>query len=72
VAALWPCGLVVFILGEKKYRVTQKTGTFEKPNKNCRNPRKILLTEIEPLQLAVPLNGEVVCSSRSPFRSAAN
>jgi len=23
-----------------RYRVTQKTGTFEKPNKNWRNPRK--------------------------------
>ena len=31
----------------------KKTGTFEKPNKNWRNPRKKnLLTEIEPLQLA--------------------
>ena len=30
----------------------QKTWTFEKPNKNWRNPRKKLLTEIEPLQLA--------------------
>jgi hypothetical protein len=30
-------------------------GTFEKPNKNCRNPTKKLFTEIEPLQLAVPL-----------------
>ena len=29
----------------------QKTGTFEKPNKNWRNKKKIL-TEIEPLQLA--------------------
>ena len=29
---------------------TKKTGTFEKPNKNLRNPRKKkLLTEIEPL-----------------------
>ena len=35
------------------YRVTQKTVTFENPNKNWRNPRKKkLLTEIEPLQLA--------------------
>jgi hypothetical protein len=35
------------------YRVTKKTGTFEKPNKSTRNPRKKnLLTEIEPLQLA--------------------
>jgi hypothetical protein len=32
--------------------MTQKNGTFEKPNKNWRNPRKNLLTEIEPLQLA--------------------
>ena len=31
----------------------KKPGTFEKPNKNWRNPRKKkLLTEIEPLQLA--------------------
>ena len=31
----------------------KKTGTFENPNKNWRNPRKKnLLTEIEPLQLA--------------------
>ena len=30
----------------------KKTGTFEKPNKNWRNPKKNLLTEIEPLQLA--------------------
>jgi len=29
----------------------KKTGTFEKPNKNWRNKKK-LLTEIEPLQLA--------------------
>jgi hypothetical protein len=36
--------------------VPQKMGTFEKSNKNCRNPtKKILLTEIEPLQLTVPL-----------------
>jgi len=35
------------------YRVTQKTETFKKPNKNGRNPRKKkLLGEIEPLQLA--------------------
>ena len=34
-------------------QVTQKKGTFEKPNKNWRNPRKKkLLKEIEPLQLA--------------------
>jgi hypothetical protein len=26
----------------KKYRVTQKKGTFENPNKNSRNPRKII------------------------------
>ena len=39
--------LVVYL-----YRVTQKTGTFEKPNKNLRNTKKKLLTEIEPLQLA--------------------
>ena len=32
---------------------TKKTGTFEKPNKNWRNPRKKnLLTETEPSQLA--------------------
>jgi hypothetical protein len=31
--------------------VTQKTGTFEKLNKNGRN-KKNLLTEIEPLKLA--------------------
>jgi hypothetical protein len=31
---------------------TKKTGTFEKTNKNWRNPRKKILTEIEPLQLA--------------------
>ena len=31
--------------------MTQKTETFEKPNKNWRNKKK-LLTEIEPLQLA--------------------
>ena len=37
------------------YRVTQKTGTFEKPNKNWRNPRKEILTEIEPLQPLQPL-----------------
>ena len=30
----------------------KKKGTFEKPNKKWRNPRKKLLTEIEPLQLA--------------------
>ena len=31
----------------------KKMGTFEKPNKNWRNPRKKkLLTETEPLQLA--------------------
>ena len=31
----------------------KKTGTFEKPNKNWRNPKKKnLLAEIEPLQLA--------------------
>ena len=34
----------------------KKTGTFEKPNKNWRNPKKkkyiYILTEIEPLQLA--------------------
>ena len=29
-----------------------KKGTFEKPNKNWRNTKKKLLTEIEPLQLA--------------------
>jgi len=36
------------------YRVTQKKGTFEKPNKNWRSAKKkkILLTNIEPLQLA--------------------
>jgi hypothetical protein len=37
-----------FIQGE-----TKKKGTFEKPNKNLRNPtKKNVLTEIEPLQLA--------------------
>jgi hypothetical protein len=35
----------------KYIQVTQKKGTFEKPNKNCRNKGK-LWTEIEPLQLA--------------------
>ena len=30
---------------------TKKSGTYEKPNKNWRNKKKIL-TEIEPLQLA--------------------
>ena len=30
----------------------KKSRTFEKPNKNWRNPRKKNLTEIEPLQLA--------------------
>ena len=30
----------------------KKTGTFEKPIKNWRNPRKKILTEIEPLQPA--------------------
>ena len=35
------------------YRVTQKTGTFEKPNKKLKkSKKKKLLTEIEPLQLA--------------------
>ena len=32
---------------------TKKNGTFEKPNKNLRNPKKKkILTEIQPLQLA--------------------
>ena len=31
---------------------TKKTGTFEKHNKNWRNQKKKILTEIEPLQLA--------------------
>jgi len=26
-----------------KYKMTQKTGTFEKPNKNWRNPRKKII-----------------------------
>ena len=31
----------------------KKNGTFEKPNKNLRNPKKKkILTEIQPLQLA--------------------
>jgi hypothetical protein len=25
------------------YMMTQKTGTFEKPNKNCRNPKKKII-----------------------------
>ena len=34
------------------YRVTQKTGTFEKPNKIVEIQEKKLLTEIELLKLA--------------------
>ena len=37
---------------DPKYKVTQKTGTFEKPNKNLKKSKKNNLTEIEPLQLA--------------------
>jgi len=30
----------VLFMDSKLYRVTQKKGTFENPNKNLRNPRK--------------------------------
>jgi hypothetical protein len=42
-------------VGGEKLDIIQddkKKENFETPNKNRRNPRKKLLTEIEPLQLA--------------------
>ena len=44
---------IIFMFNYIVQSDTKKTGTFENPNKNLRNPRKKkLLTEIEPLQLA--------------------
>ena len=40
--------------------MTHKTETFEKPNKNGRNKKK-LLTEIEPLKLALDSNPDYQC-----------
>jgi Fe-S oxidoreductase len=58
------------------YRVTQKTGTFEKPKRNCRNKNNIdrnwtittcLLRDSNPNYQSLKIT-----SSRSLFRSAAN
>ena len=56
---------------ERLYRVTQKTGTFEKSQQNYKT---FLWRKHAVDHSADPwlLNGEVVCSSRSLFRSAAN
>ena len=44
---------LVSLFWSSQYRVTQKKGTFEKPNQKLKKyKKKILLTEIEPLQLA--------------------
>jgi hypothetical protein len=53
-----------------KYKVTQKTGTFKKPNKNWTNVCR--QHSVDRSTDPWLLNAEVVCSSRFLFRSAAN